>query len=138
MLNLGALLFAATAILLMLAVARKRRAHRDAAVAAAVAEVALESADPVFGDEEVDPLRGRTRGAPVRVTAARAAERRAAEDLLARRRQLTALVMSIIVSVCALGGSLYLILSKSYGSEAEKWAFGTVGTILGYWLNSKS
>lgn len=132
MLNLGPVLFAATAILLVLMVAWKLWAQRDAAEKAAV------SADLALDDEAVDdPLRGRTRGAPRRVAAAKAAER-AAEDLLTRRRKLATLVMSIVVSVCALGGSLYLILSKSYGSEEEKWAFGTIGTILGYWLNSTS
>jgi hypothetical protein len=138
MLNLGAVLFTATAILLVLMVARKLWAQRDATVAAATAEMAVESAGLALDDEAVDdPLRGRTRGTPGRVAAAKAAERRA-EDLLTRRRKLATLVMSIVVSVCALGGSLYLILSKSYGSEEEKWAFGTIGTILGYWLNSTS
>lgn len=139
MLNLGPVLFAATAILLVLMVARKLRAQRDETVAAAAAEMAGESADLALHNEAVDdPLRGRTRGATGRVAAAKEAERRAAEDLLTRRRKLATLVMSIVVSVCALGGSLYLILSKSYGSEEEKWAFGTIGTILGYWLNSTS
>lgn len=30
--------------------------------------------------------------------------------------------------------SLYIILSKSYKAESEKWAFGAIGTIIGYWF----
>lgn len=30
--------------------------------------------------------------------------------------------------------ALFIIMSKQYGPESEKWAFGTIGTLLGYWL----
>jgi hypothetical protein len=29
---------------------------------------------------------------------------------------------------------LYIILSQKYESDTEKWAYGAVGIILGYWL----
>ena len=44
--------------------------------------------------------------------------------------------MSVLISIVVLGCALYMILSKRYGGEAEKWAFGSVGTIIGFWLNS--
>ena len=47
------------------------------------------------------------------------------------------LVMGVIVSLAVLGCALYVILSKKYDASAEKWAFGSVGTIIGYWLKGK-
>ena len=43
-------------------------------------------------------------------------------------------IMMVIVSILVLGSSLYVILSKQYEAESQKWAFGVVGTILGFWL----
>jgi hypothetical protein len=43
-------------------------------------------------------------------------------------------VGSIVVSIAVLGAGLYIILSKEYETDSQKWAFGAVGTILGYWL----
>jgi len=43
-----------------------------------------------------------------------------------------------IISACVSGtlllAALYVMLSKRYPEETIKWAFATVGTILGYWL----
>ena len=141
MLDRGALLFAATALLLMLvAYARKRRGDGgDGQAGRGAGEVPeVVAADETAGWAEApeDELWGRTRGAPRRPSPVKAAPPKAAEASLSRQRQVAALVMSIAVSACSLGGALYLILSRRYGSEAEKWAFGTVGTILGYWLNA--
>ena len=33
-----------------------------------------------------------------------------------------------------LAAALFVILSGRYGDAEAKWAFGVVGTILGYWL----
>ncbi len=44
------------------------------------------------------------------------------------------IVMSVIVSLAVLGSALYIILSAGYDASAQKWAFGAVGTIIGYWL----
>jgi len=43
-------------------------------------------------------------------------------------------IMMIVVSVLVLCSSLYVILSRQYDSENQKWAFGVIGTILGFWL----
>ena len=45
--------------------------------------------------------------------------------------------MQILVSVALLGAALYVILSKQYASDDAKWAYGIVGTIIGYWLKGK-
>ena len=45
--------------------------------------------------------------------------------------------MSIVVSLAVLGCAVFVILSKNYDSSAEKWAFGSVGTVIGYWLKGK-
>ena len=42
--------------------------------------------------------------------------------------------MAIGVSVAVGGAALYMILSKHYTGESEKWAFGAVGTVVGFWL----
>ncbi len=43
-------------------------------------------------------------------------------------------IMMIVVSVLVLGSSLFIILSGHYDNENQKWAFGAVGTIVGFWL----
>lgn len=42
--------------------------------------------------------------------------------------------MRVAVTLIVLAGALFLILSRHYDSDQQKWAFGAVGTILGYWL----
>jgi hypothetical protein len=43
-------------------------------------------------------------------------------------------VMMVVVSILVLGSSLFIILSGQYDSESQKWAFGVVGMIVGFWL----
>lgn len=42
--------------------------------------------------------------------------------------------MRVLVSLVMLGASLYVILSKNYDADTSKWAFGTAGTVIGFWL----
>lgn len=42
--------------------------------------------------------------------------------------------MRMAVTLIILLSALFLILSKQYDSEQQKWAFGVIGTVLGYWL----
>src|SRR5258708_4012846 len=42
--------------------------------------------------------------------------------------------MMIVVSLAVLVAALYIILSKTYEDSAQKWAYGSVGMILGHWL----
>jgi hypothetical protein len=46
----------------------------------------------------------------------------------------TKLVMSSVVTLLVLLSSLYVILAKKYTDADKKWAYGAIGTILGYWL----
>ena len=39
----------------------------------------------------------------------------------------------IAVSVVVLVAALFIILSKMYADDYNKWAFGMVGLVLGYW-----
>ena len=43
-------------------------------------------------------------------------------------------VMMLLVSKIALGSCLYVILSGQYDEGSQKWAFGIVGSIMGFWL----
>lgn len=43
--------------------------------------------------------------------------------------------MPVVVTLLVLLAALYIILSNSdYGEAQQKWAFGAVGTVLGYWF----
>ncbi len=39
-------------------------------------------------------------------------------------------LLSLLITIA----SLFIILSKSYHAESEKWAFGAIGTVMGYWF----
>jgi cytochrome bd-type quinol oxidase subunit 2 len=43
-------------------------------------------------------------------------------------------IMQIVISVFVLFAGLYIILSNGYDEGVQKWAFGAIGTLLGYWL----
>jgi hypothetical protein len=43
--------------------------------------------------------------------------------------------MPVIISIIVLLSALFVILSNNtYGDAQQKWAFGVVGTIIGYWF----
>lgn len=44
------------------------------------------------------------------------------------------LLMSVIISLAVLGAALYVILSNKFHDGSEKWAYATIGTIIGFWL----
>ena len=46
----------------------------------------------------------------------------------------TRVVMAIFVSAAVLGVALYVVLSATYETSTEKWAYASIGTILGFWL----
>jgi hypothetical protein len=68
---------------------------------------------------------GRVLGAPG--TAGRKPRRPSRSDTIK-------LTMQVIISLVLLAGSLYTILSGSYDADHEKWGYGAVGTIVGFWL----
>jgi len=45
--------------------------------------------------------------------------------------------VQIVVSLAILGCALYIVLSHSYAEQEKHWAYGVIGTILGFWLKSK-
>ena len=47
-----------------------------------------------------------------------------------------ALLMRVSISLLVLIAALFIILSKQYDGDQQKWAFGTIGTVLGYWLKT--
>ncbi len=40
------------------------------------------------------------------------------------------------VTLPILGCALYVIVSPTYGDAEKQWAYGTVGTLLGFWLGA--
>ena len=48
----------------------------------------------------------------------------------------TRTTMQVFISLIVLAAALFVILSKKYESDTQKWAFGIVGTVVGYWLPS--
>lgn len=45
-------------------------------------------------------------------------------------------IMIAIVSLSVLFSALFIILSGSYSEPEQKWAFGVVGTVIGFWMNN--
>jgi hypothetical protein len=43
-------------------------------------------------------------------------------------------IMQVVISVFILGSALYVILSGQYQADEQKWAYGMVGTVVGFWL----
>lgn len=41
--------------------------------------------------------------------------------------------MMVLVSVAVLCSSLFIILSGRYDDASQKWAYGSVGSIVGFW-----
>lgn len=48
------------------------------------------------------------------------------------------LAMQVAISIAVLLSALYVILSDKYSSDTEKWAYGAIGTLVGYWLPSRT
>jgi hypothetical protein len=47
---------------------------------------------------------------------------------------LVPLFMQVLMSIALLGASLYVILSGKYQTPDQHWAYGTIGTVMGFWL----
>jgi hypothetical protein len=39
-----------------------------------------------------------------------------------------------VITAGVLAVALYIILSQNYSAASEKWSYGAIGIILGYWL----
>ena len=44
--------------------------------------------------------------------------------------------MRVITCLAVLFSALYIILSHNYDAAEQRWAFGAVGTVLGYWFKT--
>jgi hypothetical protein len=47
-------------------------------------------------------------------------------------------IMQIIVTLAFTVASLYVVISKRYEADDRNWAYGALGTILGFWLHAAS
>jgi hypothetical protein len=43
--------------------------------------------------------------------------------------------MQVLVSLVLLSATLFVVLSKKYDAKDKHWAYGTVGLVIGFWLN---
>ena len=43
-------------------------------------------------------------------------------------------LMQIVISIVVLGFSFYVIVTDRFGPDEKHCAFGSVGTVLGFWL----
>jgi hypothetical protein len=48
------------------------------------------------------------------------------------------IVMMVVVTVLVLVSGLYIILSQEYDDGTQKWAFASIGAIIGFWLNKET
>lgn len=55
-------------------------------------------------------------------------------DPLAPIQFATLLTARLAITFIVLIAALYIILSQKYQTDTEKWAYGTIGLLLGYWL----
>ena len=42
--------------------------------------------------------------------------------------------MRIVISAVAMAVAVWVLVSQNYPEDYNKWAFGTIGLVLGYWL----
>jgi len=42
--------------------------------------------------------------------------------------------MQVVISIGGLVAGLFVVLSQSYKPEDKHWAFGLIGTVVGFWL----
>ena len=47
-----------------------------------------------------------------------------------------ALAMQILISLALLGAALWVNLSGKYQTDDRHWAYGILGTVVGFWLHS--
>jgi hypothetical protein len=47
---------------------------------------------------------------------------------------LASLIMQVVLSLVVIGAGLYMILSGRYDASNQHWAYGIIGTVVGFWL----
>lgn len=58
------------------------------------------------------------------------------QELFKSRQEQKLEYVRIFISFLVLSSALFIVLNDSYSDPAQKWAFGAIGTILGYWLKN--
>ena len=53
---------------------------------------------------------------------------------VSKLEEFTSVNFQQFLSLIFLFAALYILLSKKYNDESQKWAMGTLGTIIGFWL----
>jgi hypothetical protein len=48
------------------------------------------------------------------------------------------LLMQAVVSLAVMGASLFIILTHGFSPDSKRWAYATVGMVVGYWLKPTS
>jgi hypothetical protein len=43
-------------------------------------------------------------------------------------------IMQVIISIALLASGLFVVLSHEYGATEQHWAYGSMGTVVGFWL----
>jgi hypothetical protein len=61
-------------------------------------------------------------------------DRRWKQASRAPRARRPSIGMLHILTLIMLGAALWVILSNKYDDDTQKWAFGTVGTVIGFWF----
>ena len=46
----------------------------------------------------------------------------------------THLRMQVALTLALGGAAMWIIVAKEHGADDKKWAYGTLGTLLGYWV----
>ena len=46
------------------------------------------------------------------------------------------MTMQVVVTVVLLAAALFIVLSGRYNDGTQKFAFGTIGTIVGFWFKT--
>jgi hypothetical protein len=42
--------------------------------------------------------------------------------------------MQVALTLALGGAAIWIVLATAHGPDDKKWAYGTLGTVLGYWL----
>jgi hypothetical protein len=46
-------------------------------------------------------------------------------------------IMQVLVTLAVLAVAFYVILDPGVAPDTQKWAMGTIGTLLGFWLRGQ-
>jgi hypothetical protein len=88
-----------------------------------------ETKEPLRRHDTPTTLRSPARSAPAPKATASAALVWNRKDILNHR-----VIMQIVFSLALFSASLFVVLAARYDQSSKHWAFGSIGTIIGFWL----